>query len=207
MNVPSDLGPWGARLYAKLGDLTAPDQGLGYPLVTYIKALADQGYEDLYAIITDQDDGTPGWAILLDPLRCPAIALPWLGQFVGVAVDTTLSEANQRAQIQAVGGWYRGSVPSMLAAAKPFLSGSKFTQMVERYAGDAYQILYITHTAETPSDPTAMQAAVIAQKPAGIILTFSNVVGLLWGDVKTEWPTWAAVKANYATWNDVRNGP
>lgn len=205
--MPPVVGDFAQRLYDRLGELTVQDANLGYPLLTYLGAIGDNLIEDLYQIIIDQPDGTPGWGILLDPLRCPVFALPWLGQLVGVTVDTTQTEANQRAQIQAVGGWYRGSVGSMLAASKPFLSGTKFSQLVERYGGDAYAILYITHSAETPADPTAMQNAVLAQKPAGINLTFANVVGQLWGDVKTNWPTWTNVKSNYPLWNDVRNGP
>lgn len=202
------VGSWAQRLYDRLGSLQRNvDAANGWPLLTYLGAIGDNEMQLVEDLVVDRDSGINGWAILFDANTCPAYALPWLGQLVGVTVDTTLNETAQREQIVAVGGWRRGSPDSMLNAAKPYLSGLKFTQMVERYGGDAYQILYITHTAETPADPTAMQDAVIAQKPAGIILTFANFAGQSWGDLKTlHGPTWQDVKNNYALWNDVRNG-
>lgn len=200
------LDTFAANWYTRLGDMTTPDANNAYALANFLKSIGTS-QQDIYDIVVDQPDGTPGWGILLDPVRCPAVALPWLGQLVGVSVDTTQNEAAQRAQIIAVGGWRRGQVASMLAASKPFLTGTKYSLLVEKYGGDAYAILYVTHTAETPADPTAMQAAVIAQKPAGLNITFNNVVGQLWGDVKNNHATWQAVKTAYATWNDVRNGP
>lgn len=203
---PPVVGSWAQKLYDRLGPITIPDAANGWPLKTFIGAIGDNFMQDIEDLVTDQEDGTPGWAILLNPDTCPAYALPWLGQLVGVKVDTTLNVTFQRQQIEAVGGWYRGSPNSMINASKPYLTGTKFVQLVERYGGNAYEILYITHTAETPTGAqlAAMQAAVIAQKPAGINLTFANYLGATWGDIKSGYATWQAVKNNFAFWNDVK---
>lgn len=198
------VGTWAQNLYDRLGPIKDQDAALNWPLLTYVGALGDKLMQDINDLVVDQPDGTPGWAILLSPATCPLYALPWLGQLVGVSVDTSLAEVFQRNQIANVGGWYRGSPNSMVNASKPFLSGTKFVQLVERYGGNAYELLYITHTSETPTDPTAMRAAVVAQKPAGINITFASYVGATWADIKAGYATWQAVKNNFAFWNDVK---
>lgn len=203
------VGTWAQRLYDRLKPIHDKDASRGYPFLLYIGAMGDNLMQQIEDLSVDQSDGTPGWSILLNPYTCPAYALVWLGQLVGVTVNPAYNEADQRSQIIAVGGWNRGSVASMLAAAKPFLTGTKFTAMVERYTGDPYQILYVTHTAETPTaDPglTAYKNAVIAQKPAGIGLTFATHVGQSWADMQAAHTTWTAVRSFYPTWNDVVNG-
>lgn len=203
--MPPIVGDWAQRLYDRLAPVHQQDAALGYPFLIYLGAMGDKLMEDIDFLVSDSDIG-PGWSRLFDTGTCPSYALPWLGQIVGVRVNPLLSDLDQREQIREVGGWSRGTPGSMLAAAQPYLTGTKFTLMIERYGGDAYQILYITHTAETPADPTLMEAAVIAQKPAGIVLTFANYVGQTWGDVKSGNATWQDVKNNFALWNDVRNG-
>lgn len=201
------VGSWTERYYRSIEQLTAKDESLGWPLLTYLGAIGGVTHQDIDDLVKDQPDGTPGWGVILDPVRCPAYALPWLGQMVGVVVDPNLSVANQRLQVIAVGGWYRGSPNSLINAAKPYLSGTKYVALVERYTGDAYQVLFVTHSAETPVDPTAMRNAVIAQKPAGIVITFQDYLGQTYAQLKASThTTYTLVKSFYANYDLVRRG-
>lgn len=74
----------------------------------------------------------PGWSQALDINRAPTYVLPWLGQFVGVRVDTSLADALQRSQIQNEQGFARGTVAAIQAAAQPFLAGGYSVTVLER---------------------------------------------------------------------------
>jgi len=57
--------------------------------------------------------GMAGWAILLDPDLCPAWALPFSAQLVGIEVTPEMSEAQLRAEIKQPTGWRRGQTESI----------------------------------------------------------------------------------------------
>ena len=61
--------------------------------------------------MAQNDDGTiaPGWSQVLDINRCPTAALPWLGQFVGVSVDPSQRDDQQRYAIEQEHGFARGT--------------------------------------------------------------------------------------------------
>lgn len=199
------VGAWAERVYADLGPYTSQDEALGWPLLIYLGAIGDKFFQQIDDLARDQGS-VVGWGNMMNPNTCPAYALPWLGQLVGVVVDTTLSEANQRAQVIAAAGWQRGTPASIIAAAQLYLSGTKFVSLQERYGGNAYALNIITHTGETPADTSAMVAAVKAVMPAGMIVTFATYVGQTYAQLKAAYATYTAVKAAYATYDDVRHG-
>lgn len=196
------VGVWAERAYATLFPYTAPDESLGWPLLIYLGAIGDVLFQEM-----DDLGRTPnGWGDVMNVNTCPVQALPWLGQLVGVQVDTNLSEANQRAQVKAAAGWQRGTPASIIAAVQRYLTGAKYVLLQERFGGNAYALNIVTHTAETPADLTAMKNALLEVVPAGMIVTFANYLGQTYADLKAHFATYAAVTAAYATYDDVRHG-
>lgn len=199
------VGSWAEQVYASLEPYTGQDEVLGWPLLIYLGAIGDSQFQVVDDLARDDGDRV-GWSKIMDVNLCPAFALPWLGQLVGVVVDTTLSEANQRLQIAATAGWFRGTVAAMTAAAQLYLTGTKYAIVQERLGGDAYSIGIQTHTSETPADTTAMLVAIKAVTPAGMLLTLNIFIGQTWGQLKTHSPTWTAVHSDWGTWDGVRHG-
>jgi hypothetical protein len=188
------------RLYDQLAPLQYDEANQNYALAKFCAAVGGmlQIIED-YA--RDQADANgnilPGWSQLLDLNRAPFAALPWLGQFVGVPVTRSLTDAQQRAQIRAVGGWNRGTVAAMVAALQPTLTGTKTVIVKEQDpvacpSIPAYGITFTTYLAETPNIPASL-AALVSQKPAGLILNFVQLLG----------EDYATLLANHALYSNV----
>lgn len=202
---PADGGPArafpsaaGLALYNELGPLTAGDDALGYPLRTYVDTAAGQILQDLDDLVRDTPAG-PGWSQAMDPDRAPTAALGWLGQFIGVLVDTSLSDPDQRTQIKTESGFARGTVGAIKAAAEKHLAAGQYATITERSGGNAYAlkvtvngagvqrrdyadlaVSYPTYNALAAAFPTyadfapasdQITAAINAVKPAGLVLT------------------------------------
>lgn len=213
MALPTPNTPFQLDVYNALGPLADQDEKLGFPLFDYTGAIASM-FDLIELFARDAPDGAPGYAILMNPDRIPddqlPTVLPWLGQFVGVDVDKSLSLADQRNEVKNSGGFKRGTVGSMIAAAQKTLTGTKTVFVKERdstvssVAGGAYGLTMLTLTSETPSSSNTL-AAIKSQKPGGIILAYNTVTGMTWQLVNTNYASWNAVKAAFATWNGVRN--
>lgn len=208
MSEPT-LGPFGQAVFDQLEPLAYADEENGWVLKNYIAAISEAFFEDIEALIRDSDTHD-GWGTLLDVDECPAYALPWLAQLVGVrsppklASETDVDYATRlRQSIKDHKGFDRGTPAAITNAAKDTLTGSKAVFMYERFPTNAYNITISTRTAETP-DPDATEAAIRAVKPAGLKLTYNVVAGQLWAEVEVAYATWAAVEADYTTWEDVR---
>jgi P2-related tail formation protein len=194
----------GDRLFNALAPLTQGDPAGD------LRALCNSVgvmFEQVAQIVEPGPKGEPGWSLLLDVDRCPAAALPWLGQFVGVTVDPSLDEAAQRQQIRDEQGMARGTPAAMVAAAKRSLTGTRTVILIERDASvsptePAYGLKVLTRTSETP-DTAVVLAALIAAKPAGIILDYATIDGQTWQDVIDNYATWGDVISTYSTWQDV----
>lgn len=200
MTVTTDFGTAvGDELYAALGPLAAQDADLGYPLRTYCHALGAM-FEEISWYATETDD-MPGWARLADVDTTPSKALGWLAQFVGVTLDPALDDDAQRDRIRMTDGFKRGTVGALVGAAQQYLTGQK-TVIVRERDGDAYTLTVVTYTAETP-DSGLVAAALLAQKPAGLILNYLTETGQDWATLVANSATWADVVAAYSTWEDV----
>jgi len=150
-------------------------------------------------------DGTfPGWAKVMDPDEVPYAYLPWLAQFVGVILNRTLSDADQRSQLKTRLRWQRGTIAAMRYEAEQTLTGNQDAIFFERVGGNAYALTVVTYTAETP-DAAATEAALLKWKPAGITLTHNVETGQTWAQLKAAYATWALVKSGYTAWEDVAN--
>jgi len=189
-----------ARLYAALAPLAQKDVEVSWSLLVYCNAIGTM-YQLIEDIVRDSPAG-PGYSALLDVNRCPAVALPWLGQFVGVRVPPGLSEQAQRNWIASTDGFHRGTRDALIGAAHATLTPPGQVVFRER-DGDPYYLTVITYTAQTP-DPTATLNALLAQKPGGILLTYRTALGQDYSQLRARHATYAAVKAAYTDYNAVR---
>ena len=150
------------------------------------------------------------WEAVFDVDRCPPVALPYLGQFVGARLIIGSSVESQREQIRRPSRQDRGKLQTIIDAVKPLLTGTKAVVVRERSGlggtDNAWRLTVITLTNETPN-PAAVEAAIRSVKPGGIVLAYSHTLGQDWQSVKTRHVTWAAVKAGKHTWSVVKTTP
>jgi tail protein P2 I len=196
------VGRAAADLYERLGPFAKLDTDPDWVLLRFCDVLTSGSFEQIYGYVRTGEDGTPGWAAIFDPDLCPPEALPYLAQFVGVAITPDMSVAEQRQAILLPAQWQRGTLAAMLQSIVRELTGSKTVLLDERYSGDAYKLRVRTFASETP-DPARTLAAILLQKPAGITLLYEAITGQDWDDLEADHADWNAVMADYATWTDV----
>ena len=192
LDLWNQLGPW------RDADLASGLAGNGYPLLILVDSIASQ------FAITEQytrDDATHvGWGQLLDVNACPTFALPWLAQLAGVTIPVGATDTQMRALITGQANMKRGTVAALITTLQTYLTGTKFVTVTER-SPDPYSFVISCLTAEMPGGPsgaTAAQAlaALIAAKPAGLILSFLVQAGLTWAEM-ANYPVGTA-----GTWAD-----
>lgn len=204
MSAPA-LSATGQRLYDELEPLARDsDAGLSYPLARFCDALALL-LDEVADLSRDGDDEAPGWTSIFDPDGAPAAWLPWMAQLVGVQFSPSLPEADRRARIKATDGFKRGTPAALVAAAQATLTGTKKVYLTERH-GSAYRLTVATLASET-LDPSATLAALMEQKPAGLVLTHAVVTGGTYGDLASTHTDYADVKATFASFDEVRTNP
>jgi hypothetical protein len=202
---PTALLPdtFAARLYAMLEPLAQLDADAGWSLLILINAIGGM-FQEVETWVRDTPDG-PGWSPLLDLTRCPSEALPWLAQFAGVRIPGGLTDAEQRAWIASTSGFWRGTTSALIGAAKATLTGTQTVLFRERYGGPvtspeyAYYLTVNTYTSETP-DAAATKAALLSQKPAGIVLVYATVAASSYSAVSLSYATYTALGAAFPTY-------
>lgn len=180
-------------LYGLLWPQTIEDELNEWHLLLFCEALAGTLFEEIRSYVSDGET-MQGWSVIFNVDTCPPKALPYLAQFVGVHFEDSLTVQQQREKIIERPAFKRGTPASMLAAIKQHLTGSKFVYMLERYEGHAYRLLVRTFTAQTPA-PAVTLNDILSQKPAGIVLDFAAVVSKIYMEWKTEYKTYAGLKA------------
>lgn len=121
-------------------------------------------------VVRDSDIG-PGWAAELTAAHSHKPR--WTAQFLGVQVPADASDATARELIATRPSFRRGTVGAIKAAAAMLLTGTKYVGVRER-DGSAYRLTVTTYTTET-ADSAAVNAALQAAKPAGLLLTHQVV--------------------------------
>jgi threonine dehydrogenase-like Zn-dependent dehydrogenase len=147
----------------------------------------------------------PGWSAVLDLGRCPDAWLPWLAQFVGVTVIAGSTPNAMRERIASTDGFKRGTPEAIRGAAQATLTGNRTVTFRERDANSPdppYTLEVVTLTGETPN-PAATRAAIVAQKPGGIVLNYRTVEGQDWQAVQAK--TWRQARTTYASWRNLRD--
>lgn len=195
-------------LYDAVSPLAYADAEHGYALLHICHAGTLALVTPYSWAMDDESETRPGWSVLLDLEEAPDEALDWLGQFNGSRLPDGLSEAERRSRIVSADGAERGTPGSIVAAVEPLLTGTKTVLMRERYNSatplvDApWHLQVTTLTSETP-DPDAVEAAILTQKPAGIVLDYHTVDGQDWQSVLDNNTDWTDVDATFDTWQDV----
>ena len=202
---PAELEPtvFADRLYSSLEQLARVDGSYGWSLLILCNAIAAM-FELVEELVRDTVDG-PGWSVLMDAERCPAVALPWLGQFDGVRLPAAATEQEQRDLIQAALGFRRGTADSMIGAAKRTLTGQQRLIFRERDGaahGDptapdyAYYLTVWSYLNETPN-PAATLDALLSQKPGGIVMTYTAQAMQDYQLVKDMHANYGVVRSSY----------
>lgn len=101
-----DVGTFTEAVYAQLEPVQIAEERLDYPLLRYAASLGSM-FEALDFLAQNN------WNVLLDINQIPDEGLPWLGQFIGVAVNTALPASDQRQQIRDHLGWQRGTLGAL----------------------------------------------------------------------------------------------
>lgn len=200
------VGSIAEEVYASLAAYSHGDETRGWALLHLAEAIGMQN--QLIRDVSFDTETHVGWSVLFDIDRCPAWALPYLGQFVGVRIPASLTDTEeQRAWIRDAAGWRRGRPAALVAAVRYTLTGGKHVVLRKRFdPGDPLvdssgHIQIKTYTSETP-DPDATERAAQLAKRGGLILHFSVVDGQDWLQLETNHATWNDVAAAYATWED-----
>lgn len=200
MARPTDVGSHGEAVYDQLHALAWDDENKSWALLVFVGGIG-QMVQEIEGYVREGDNDEPGWSSILDLDLIPEKGLGWLAQFQGISIDPKLADAEQRERIRETDGWVRGTALAFAGAAKPYLTGSKHVTIRERHGG-AYRTTVHTYTAETP-DPAAVLAALLEQKPIGIILTYAVYDGQDYQDVYDNYLTYQAVYDAYATAQDL----
>jgi hypothetical protein len=199
---PPDHSPFGERLRERTQPLALDDASHGFAHA-YLSEALSRPYLEVQEIFDPEGD-VPPVAPLLDIDLCPDWALPWLAQLIGAAIPVGMPPDTARELIRNVAGFRRGTPAAIRAAASFFLTGSKTVFFNERFANDAYRLGVVTLTAETPN-PAQVQAAILAQKPGGILLSYSAIAGQTYRAVLTEVDSYREMRSEWATYRDVRD--
>lgn len=150
MPLPT-MGALSSDVYQQIRLMVPEDEALGYPFANYIAAMLGPG-ELVESWVRDTDDG-PGWGILVDLDRAPEVALPWLAQAKGVVLPPGLLPSQWRDYIRQARGMRRGSLASLIDAAKLHLTGpeaDKVVRVLNRTGPTAWDITVITRTGQMP---------------------------------------------------------
>lgn len=142
-------------------------------------------------IIVGEEEQEFGWSVALDPDLCPAKLLPWLAQWEGVELTPDMDEAARRQAIKDREGSARGRVATIRARIERTLTGTKRIIIRERNPSP-YSLYIRTIASETP-DENLTRAAILAQKPAGLVLNYEAATGI----------TYIDLEADYETYNDL----
>lgn len=188
-------------LYASLGAYTAGDEDQGWDLLNACEALCSAFVEPVAELVQERD-GRVAWEILFDLELAPLAYLPYLAQFVGVTLTSNMSEAEMRAAIQLPEGFRRGTVDAMMQAIQRTLTGSKHVSFQQRFGGSAWALAVRTQTSETPSE-AATEAAIISQKPIGIVLDYASIAGATYAEVDAAYADYAAAEADTDDYADL----
>lgn len=190
--------PTAEEAYAAMGAWAAEDARLDYPLLRFIAATADL-LDPIEALVRDRDD-QPGWAIVFDPDTAPLEFLDWMGQFLGVTPVLGLPAEARRLRIRETAGFQRGTRASIEGAARQYLTGNRQVLVYER-EGSPYRLTVRTYETETPNAP-AVRAALMAAKPAGLVLTYEVASGGTYAELATAYPTYPGLDAAFANYRE-----
>lgn len=177
---------------------------------------------DVAGDITQTHDLTPaeetalGWAPidetsdLTDPQSADVEWLGWMGQLVGVGIDTSALNSDQErrdAVAFASSGFHAGSQQALEDACRSELTGSRYVRVYTHSnlsgigSGTQWEILLVTKVSETPPSAEVLNAVIRkGAKPAGVVL-YHRTYETPWD--QTDTLTWDQRDA--MTWNQLED--
>jgi hypothetical protein len=170
-----------------------------------------------------EDDG---WSILLDPDRCPAIALPYLAQYVGETLPDGLVERDEalaREWIKDAPNQRRGTNYAIFRAAQRKLTGSRLVSIRNRDGQGPWAVVddefdswteiestYATWAdlMDDTDDPNSMLVATYEAETPDPSGTEADIRDVAPWDVDLTYEVrvgedWSDVDDDYATWADI----
>jgi hypothetical protein len=125
---PSLFGYQGYQAQSQMGAvfIAAMEPWITLPLAWYLDALGSM-FDPIYTLVYDEGfdgdpDYVPGYGTIFNPLTCPAVDLPYLGQFVGVSVPNGADPTTALSLVTAEAGQNRGTLASIQAAIQRTIS-------------------------------------------------------------------------------------
>lgn len=211
MPVPT-AGTLAYELYTgPLEPYTAEDAENDFALGTFLTAMLAGAQEIADLVRDDPVTGAVGWSALVNADRAPEWALPWLASLVGVTDAPWLADPERRLRIKATAGQHRGTVAAMQGAARQYLvgpdgTGESATVYFSERHGSAYRLSVATLAAETP-DADMVEAALLEQKPAGIVLTYTVLGAGDYNELAATHATYTEVDTDFTDYFDVLSDP
>jgi hypothetical protein len=200
-----DLSQWGARLRERTQPLQPDDELYGWTHALLCEALA-QPYLQVMELI-DPPEPYPPWGPLFDINVCPAWALPWLAQIVGIRIPAGLSDADARTYIRDAAGHNVGTVKAIRLALQQTLVSAHPpappTVYFRERDGSAYRLEVVTIDGETP-DPALTQRVLAAVVPGGLVLSYRSIEGWDYQAQVDQGGTYREQSAQYSTYADLR---
>jgi hypothetical protein len=201
-----ELTDTGERLYGALEPLAIKDEENGFVLAKLCAGLAAM-VDPIAEVVRDQEDETPGWAILFQiATKAPVRWLEWVAQFVGVKLTGAPSVEVERSWIETPIGFQRCSEAALRAAVQATLTGTKTIYVQRFYNKEAFQVHVTVLTAECASEEITEHAA-LSQIPAWENLTFRVVEGGTYGILAASHATYELMEAAHTSYEDIRNHP
>lgn len=197
------------RVYSNLPEIwRTQDELSGWELKSYLSSVLDQ-FGDVETMIDRFNfdalpDGQPeDTSDLVDPYAADVKWLPWLAQLVGQQIVSATTSIT-RSRIASPNKFKAGTKTAMAEAAKNVLTGEQRVTIFDHSTsapgnGGQWDILIITKSSETVSDPAA-EIIRVGAKPAGIIL-HTTTFEATWAAIEAGLPTWADWDAK--TWGEI----
>ncbi|MSZ75533.1 MAG: hypothetical protein F2667_00330 [Actinobacteria bacterium] len=190
------------RVLAGLGRGIASRAGPLLP--AFVRGLTDQTVAtDELVTVTDPTEAI-GHAGVFDLDASPFAT--YLGQLSGTEVPGGLTLAQQRDYVRDAPGRRRGTPAAMVAALRPFLTGYKRVDIIER-DGSPWRLRVLVYTAQIAPGVTQAQleAAAALQKPVGNVMVVEQRAGASFDHNRTHTTTFDSRLAYFPTFNDATN--
>lgn len=195
----------GQRMYDSVAPLMQEDSANGFAGMILCGALATM-LDPVVSVVSDGQDGTlPGWAPAFDPIGNSAW-LDWMGQFVGVARPSGMSDAAMATLVQHPTGFNRGSVAAMTTAVQATLTGTQTVIINTRVGGAPFVMNVATYTSETPNTQATL-LALQNQMPAWMQFTYSTVAGGTYAVLAVSHASYTLMEAAHTHYSDILTTP
>jgi hypothetical protein len=195
---PDDASTLWELLYESLGFHVEDDEDQDFALRKFCEALCTP-MQPAYDLVREREDSV-GWGIVFDADNCPAYALPYLAQYVGVQITPEMSEEQIRNEIREPTGWKRGQPESLRVATRRTLEGENPLVIIHTRTPSVGTTYIRTLLSQTP-DPVRTEAVIRAVLPAWEWLDYEAITGPTFADAaaSTDWSNFTGLKEAFAT--------